>query len=254
MIDYSSFTKLSYGLYIISTEYDGEKVGYAGNTGFQVTAEPETIAVSCNKDNYTSEFIRKSKKFSLSVLQKDLDVAMVGDFGFKSGRDTDKFKHYDYKMGELEIPIVTENCVATFECKVVNEVDCGTHILFIGEVVSAEKLSDEEPLTYAYYHEHYKMRSPKNAPTYIPPEKLDEENSKESPKNNDGEKPEEIVEGSEQETDAPSDHVCIICGYTYDPEIGEPSMGIPPGTPFEDLPEDFICPICGASKEYFKEV
>jgi rubredoxin len=116
-------------------------------------------------------------------------------------------------------------------------------------VVSAEKLSDGEPLTYAYYHEHYKMRSPKNAPTYIPPEKLEEEKEEKAEK-----KTEEKVESSEQDTQGPSDYVCTICGYTYDPEIGEPSMGIPPGTPFEDLPEDFTCPICGASKEYFKEV
>ncbi|MDA3879326.1 MAG: flavin reductase [Prolixibacteraceae bacterium] len=249
MIDYSSFTKLSYGLYIIATEHDGEKAGYAGNTGFQVTAQPETIAVSCNKDNYTTEFIQKSKKFSLSVLQKDLDVAIVGDFGFKSGHDIDKFKHYDYKSGELGIPIVTESCVAAFECMVFSEVDCGTHILFIGKVVSAEKLSDNDPLTYAYYHEHYKMRSPKNAPTYIPPEKLEEENDDESKHNREHDKK------SEQTTGAPpSDYVCIICGYTYDPEVGEPSMDIPPGTPFEDLPEDFLCPICNATKEFFKEV
>lgn len=246
MIDYSSFTKLSYGLYIIASEYNGQKAGYAGNTGFQVTAQPETIAVSCNKDNYTTEFIQKSRKFSLSVLQKDLDVAIVGDFGFKSGRDIDKFKHYDYKTGELGIPIVTESCVAAFECKVVNDVDCGTHILFIGEVVSAEKLSDNEALTYDYYHEHYKMRSPKNAPTYIPPEKLGEDKEQKTD-----------VEAKEKHetTGAPvSDYVCIICGYTYDPEVGEPSMGIPPGTPFEDLPEDFLCPICSASKEYFRAV
>lgn len=238
MIDFNSFHKLSYGLYIIATEFEGEKAGYAGNTGFQVTATPSTIAISCNKDNYTCGMLQKSKKFSLSVLQKDLDVGIVGDFGFKSSKEFDKFAKHDYKTGELGIPVVTDSCIAAFECKVLNEVDCGSHILFVGEVVVAEKLSDQPPLTYEYYHQHYKMLSPKNAPTYVDPENLKEEEPEK----------EEATDAS-----AAAEHVCIICGYTYDPEVGEPSMGIPPGTPFEDLPEEFTCPICSAGKDYFKE-
>ena len=244
MLDYSSFHKLSYGLYLISSAYDGEKSGYAGNTGFQVTSAPSTIAVSCNKDNYTCGIIQKSRKFSLSVLQKDLDISIIGDFGFKSSADIDKFSKYIYKTGQLGIPVVTDSCISAFECSVINEVDCGSHILFIGEVVVAEKLNDQPPLTYEYYHEHYKMLSPKNAPTYIDPdllhEKEDQEKAEETPAKTTGA--------------PPSEHVCIICGYTYDPEVGEPSMGIPPGTPFEDLPEDFMCPICSAGKDYFKEI
>jgi len=46
---------------------------------------------------------------------------------------------------------------------------------------------------------------------------------------------------------------CTICGFQYNPEEGDPTMGIPPGTPFADLPEDYKCPICNAGKEYFKE-
>jgi flavin reductase (DIM6/NTAB) family NADH-FMN oxidoreductase RutF/rubredoxin len=241
-IDVTSFHKLSYGLYIISSEYEGKKSGYAGNTGFQVTAKPATIAVSCNKDNFTCGIIEKSKKFSLSVLQKDLDISIVGDFGFKSCRDIEKFDGYEYKTGELGIPVVTESCIAAFECKVLNQVDCGSHILFIGEVITAEKLSDQPPLTYDYYHSHYKMLAPKNAPTYIDPEKLKDE------KDTVSEEP-----ASKESTDA-AEHICIICGYTYDPEQGEPDNDIPPGTPFEDLPDDYTCPICSAGKDMFREM
>ena len=239
MIDFSSFHKLSYGLYIITSEYEGKKSGYAGNTGFQVTASPSTIAVSCNKDNFTCGIIQKSKVFALSVLQKDLDITIIGDFGFKSSQNIDKFAKHAYKTGELGIPVMTESCIAAFECKVLNEMDCGSHILFIGEVVNSEKLNDRPPLTYEYYHEHYKMLAPKNAPTYIDPANLVEEKDVKS---------EVKVSGDEM-----TEHICIICGYTYDPAVGEPSLGIPSGTPFEDLPEEFVCPICGASKEYFKE-
>ena len=49
-------------------------------------------------------------------------------------------------------------------------------------------------------------------------------------------------------------YVCIICGYIYDPEEGDPDSGIKPGTPFEALPDDWVCPVCGAAKDQFEEV
>jgi rubredoxin len=47
---------------------------------------------------------------------------------------------------------------------------------------------------------------------------------------------------------------CEVCGYIYDPEVGDPDGAIPPGTPFEELPEDWVCPVCGADKSNFKEL
>jgi flavin reductase (DIM6/NTAB) family NADH-FMN oxidoreductase RutF/rubredoxin len=235
MTDFHAFYKLSYGLYLICSEFEGKKTGYAGNTGFQVTAEPSTIAISCNKNNFSCGIIEKRNAFSLSVLKRDLDVALVGRFGFKSGKDFNKFDDLQYETGELDLPVITESCVAAFECKVISKVDVGSHILFIGEVINGRVLSDEPPLTYDYYHTHYKMLSPKNAPTYIDPALLD------TPK----------VEEKPVETNGMQEYICSICGYVYDPEEGEPSMGIPPGTAFDDLPDDFECPICKATKEYF---
>lgn len=49
-------------------------------------------------------------------------------------------------------------------------------------------------------------------------------------------------------------YICSICGYIYDPEIGDEDNGIEAGTQFEDLPDDWICPICSATKESFEEV
>jgi len=48
-------------------------------------------------------------------------------------------------------------------------------------------------------------------------------------------------------------YVCILCGYVYDPEIGDPDSGVAPGTAFENLPDDWACPLCGAPKEQFEE-
>lgn len=46
---------------------------------------------------------------------------------------------------------------------------------------------------------------------------------------------------------------CSLCGYTYDPEVGDPGNGIDPGTPFEAIPEEWVCPVCGAGKDQFTE-
>jgi len=46
-------------------------------------------------------------------------------------------------------------------------------------------------------------------------------------------------------------YVCEICGWVYDPAVGDPDGGIPAGVPFEDLPEDWVCPICGSGKDQF---
>jgi rubredoxin len=46
-------------------------------------------------------------------------------------------------------------------------------------------------------------------------------------------------------------YVCDVCGYIYDPEVGDPDGGVAPGTAFEDIPEDWVCPECGVSKEDF---
>ena len=49
-------------------------------------------------------------------------------------------------------------------------------------------------------------------------------------------------------------YVCSVCGYVYDPAVGDEDSGVAPGTAFADLPDDWCCPVCGASKESFEEV
>jgi rubredoxin len=53
---------------------------------------------------------------------------------------------------------------------------------------------------------------------------------------------------------AAAKYECDVCGYVYDPELGDPDGSIVPGTPFEALPEDWQCPVCGASKDEFKKL
>lgn len=246
---FKAFHKLSYGLYIIATEFDNKKYGYIGNTVFQVTSEPSQIAVSSHKKNITTDKIIRSGKFSISVLNKQVNTSLIGKFGFMSGSEIDKFSDIETITSVTGTPIVVDSSVAWFDCKVVQTVDVGSHILIIGEVMESDLISGDEPLTYAYYREKYKMLSPKNSPTYIEKAKLDEEPEPEEQESL-NRKPDETETKSEKSF---SKFTCGVCGFQYDPEEGDPTVGIPPGTPFEDLPDDYRCPICNAGKEYFRK-
>ena len=222
--------KVSYGMYVVTSHLDGRLNGQIANTVFQVTSEPATIAISINKQNLTHEFIEKSGVFAVSILSEDAPLTLIGNFGFKSGRELDKFFSVNHKIGVTGSPVVLDSAVAFLEAEINNSLDVGTHTVFIGKIVNADVLSDDEPMTYAFYHLVKRGTSPKNAPTYI----------KEEPK--------------EKEEKAVKKYRCKICGYIYDPEKGDPDGGIKPGTPFEEIPDDWVCPVCGASKDEFEEV
>ena len=113
-MNYNAFGKLSYGLYVICTEDDGKYNGYIGNTAFQVTADPPQIAISCSKDNLTTQMIRNSKIFSVSVLDESAGPKVIGKFGYMSGSKVDKFENIDYKIGSTGTPIVLEFANAYF--------------------------------------------------------------------------------------------------------------------------------------------
>ncbi|MGQ9545738.1 MAG: flavin reductase family protein [Dehalococcoidia bacterium] len=158
---------LSYGLYVIGSRKGDRFNGQIANTVFQVTSEPPTIAVCINKQNLTHEFISQSKALTASMLSKDTPLSFIGHFGFKSGRDVDKLKDVNYKLGETKAPIILDHSVAYLEARVIDQVDVGTHTIFIGEVVGADVLSEREPMTYAYYHQVKRGTTPKTAPSYI---------------------------------------------------------------------------------------
>ncbi len=246
---YRAFHTLSYGLYIVTTEMEGKKFGYIGNTVFQVTSEPPQLVISSHKNNFTTQKIIDSGKFAVSVLQKEVNTSLIGVFGFTSGAEMDKFENKNTISAVTGAPIIVDSSVAWFDCKVVSTFDVGTHILITGEVLESDVISGEEPLTYDYYREKYRMFSPKNAPTYVDREKLEQESVPEKKKKSE----EPLEDEHEIIRDENGVYICLICGFRYDPEEGDPTMGIPPGTPFEDLPEDYKCPICNAGKEYFRK-
>jgi len=169
-MDTSTFSKLSYGVYVVASGNREQQNAFVATTVMQVTSEPAQIMVACNKNNFTTQFIRDAKAFSASVLKQSYKPTTLGTFGFRSGKDYNKFEHCnDFIFGEnTHTPIVLEDCLAWFECKLTDEVDVGTHILFIGEVLDAQVVAaDETPLTYSYYHEMRKGITPKNAPSFV---------------------------------------------------------------------------------------
>ena len=94
-------------------------------------------------------------------------MIFIGRFGFHSGRDTDKFEGIDYRIGKTGAPIVLDNAVAFMEARVTQEMDVGTHTIFIGELVDADIVSEKTCLTYEHYHEIKGGKTPKAAATYI---------------------------------------------------------------------------------------
>ncbi len=222
-----AFFKVTYGLFVVSTKSNNKLYGYISNTVFQVTAEPAKFAITCSKNNYTSGMILESGIFAFSVLQKETRPDIIGTFGYRTGKDLDKFEKFNFITGKTGSPILMDDTVAWFECKVEQTLDAGSHLLFIGTVIDGDVVDPlAEPLTYTYYREVKKGKAPKNAPTYIDPEKL-----------------------KQQAQEAVWDkYYCPSCGYIYDPAIGDPDHGVPAGTRFEDLPGDWVCPVCGTEK------
>ncbi len=235
-MNFESFFSLTYGLYIVSSSNSNSKNGYIANTVFQVTAEPPQLGVSCSKNNLTTSLIAASGKFSVSVLKQQASAELIGLFGYKSGREADKFKSVQFETGKSGVPIVTQDSVAWFECEVSGQIDVGSHIIFIGKVLECEILDTETtPLTYTWYREVKKGLSPKNAPTYVDPAKV--EHKPEVAKSTNGKR-----------------YQCLACNFIYDPALGDPDGGIPPGTNFEDIPDGWMCPVCGATKDMFEEM
>ena len=166
MIDNKALEKMTYGLYLISARSGDAAGGCVVNTFSQVTASPAQFTVAIHKENYTAELIAKSGFFVAVALAQSATVELMGKYGFHSGKDTDKFSGYQTAVDENEMPYLTEQVVARYSCKIVNCVDLGTHLLFVGELVAAETLQTDEPMSYAYYHTIKNGATPPKASTY----------------------------------------------------------------------------------------
>jgi flavin reductase (DIM6/NTAB) family NADH-FMN oxidoreductase RutF/rubredoxin len=232
MLDLETLFKLNYGMCIVSSKKGDKFNGCIVNTVFQLTPEPPMVAASINRQCLTHEYITDSKVFTVSILSEEAPISFIGNFGFKSGRATDKFKGVNYKIGQTGVPIILDNTAAFLEAEVTESIDVITHTLFIAKIVACEALNEKaEPMTYNYYRIIKHGGTPKTAATYV----------KVKPKA-------KLKEGGKNM----QKYKCLMCGYVYDPAEGDPDNGVEAGTVFEDLPNDWVCPECGAGKDQFE--
>lgn len=216
-MDMTALFDLSYGVYVVGSLDGARPVGCLANAAMQITAEPMTMAVSLNKQNYTEDAVRKCGYFTLSILSEEVSSDTIGKFGFQSSKDINKFEDSNWKkVGETGLPVVDDKSCAWILCKVIKEVDVLTHTIFIGEIVDMDKLSKEKPMTYDYYHKVKKGKTSAKAPTYVEDAPIEEEGGK---------------------------YVCSICGYTFEGTDEE----------FAALPDDWKCPLCKQPKSVFQK-
>jgi flavin reductase (DIM6/NTAB) family NADH-FMN oxidoreductase RutF len=166
-IDPKALFTFSYGLYIVSTALGDRLNGQVADAVMQLTAEPICVAACLHKNNYTAELLEQSKKFSVSVFSEDVPLPFIGNFGFRCGREHDKFANCNYRLMPDGLPVVIEHTVAVIAADVIDIADVHTHRLFIGRVKSAQTLNEGIPLTYADYQKIKKGKSHSNAPSAI---------------------------------------------------------------------------------------
>jgi len=202
-MDRKTLFQLSYGLYIVSTKNNDKFAGCVVNTITQLTSTPTTIMVCINKDNFTNHCINQTKEFAVSILSEKVKESIIGDFGFHSSKDKNKFADLSYTLTPSGIPYLTEGVCGFLQCKVINAIDNYTHTLFIAEVQNAEILSKETPLTYSYYHNVIKGKTPPKASSFNP-------------------------DAETITTQTTTKYKCSVCGYIYPNSKEE----------FELLPDD----------------
>ncbi len=177
--------KIGYGLFVLSANEDGFDNGCIVNTVTQVTNTPCRIAVTVNKQNKTHDMIMATARFNVSVLSESVPFEEFKHFGFQSGRDVNKFAETEkYRRTKNGLLIAEAYANAYISGSVFHSIDLGTHTLFIADVTDAEILTEENSVTYDYYHKNIKP------------------------------KPQQKSEGK-------TVYRCKICGYEYEGELPE---------------------------------
>ena len=175
--DLTALYKLGYGLYVV-TSNDGKKDnGLIVNTVSQVADNPNKIAVTINKANYSHHVIKQSGIMNVNCLTVDAPFKVFETFGFQSGRNVDKFADCTPLRSDNGLVILPRYINAVLSLKVEQYVDLESHGMFICTVTEARTISDRESMTYAYYHANVKPKP---------------------------------------QTEGKKGYVCTICGYVYE--------------------------------------
>jgi flavin reductase (DIM6/NTAB) family NADH-FMN oxidoreductase RutF/rubredoxin len=216
-MDTKALYKISYGLYVVGTKIDGKFAGCIVDAFIQSTSSPVSTVILCSiQANQTNAAIKQTGEFTVSVLGKDADPFVIGNFGLQSGRNADKWANVSHKITD-GLPVL-EKAVAYLRCRVTDSKELSTHTAFFCEVTDAQ-LGEGEPLIYGDYQANMKAKTLEAFKAY---------------------KDSGIVPSKPTKK---SKWVCKICGYVYNGDI-----------PFEELPADWTCPVCGHPKSDFEEL
>jgi flavin reductase (DIM6/NTAB) family NADH-FMN oxidoreductase RutF len=156
--------KASYGLYLLSAQYDGRDNACIINTFSQVTSNtPVGCLIAVNKQNHTCEMIAKTRQFNLAVLTVDTPFELFERFGYQSGREVNKFAGFtDIARSENGLIYLTNSANTFMSFDVLEMIDFATHTLFTATLTECQILNHQESITYDYYKRHVK---PKPQPT-----------------------------------------------------------------------------------------
>ena len=175
--DPTAMFNIGYGLYVV-TSHDGKKDnGLIVNTVTQVTSTPGRIAVTINKQNYSHHVIKQTGKMNINCLTVDAPFSVFEAFGFRSGRNVDKFADCEPLRSDNGLVVLPRYINSFMSLEVEQYIDLDTHGMFICAVTEARVLSDRETMTYTYYHQNVKPKP---------------------------------------ETEGKKGYVCKICGYVYE--------------------------------------
>lgn len=175
--DMSALFRIGYGLYVVTSNDGNRDNGLIVNTVTQISDSPNRIAVTINKQNYSHHVIKQTGIMNVNCLTTDAPFNVIERFGFKSGRNSDKFDGITPVRSVNGLAILPKYVNASLSLRVEDYVDFGSHGMFICSVTEARVISDAPTMTYSYYHENVKPKP---------------------------------------ETDGKKGFVCKVCGYIYE--------------------------------------
>ena len=166
-MDITALYKLSYGLYVVTSNDGSRDNGLIVNTVIQVTDSPKRVAVTINKQNYSHEVIRKTRRLCVNALDTSAPFSLFQNYGFQSGRTADKFAGQPEVRTAGGLRRLLEHCNAYLDLEVESYVDLQTHGMFLCTVLEAQTLSDAPSMTYEYYHAQVKPKPQPKKKGYV---------------------------------------------------------------------------------------
>ncbi|MBO5946165.1 MAG: flavin reductase [Clostridia bacterium] len=149
---------IGYGLYVVTSNDGVKDNGLIVNTVTQLTSTPERVAVTVNKSNYSHDVIKNSGIMNVCPIAESAPFKVFEDFGFKSGRDTNKLEGYTPVRASNGLAVLPTYINSYMSLKVEDYVDLGTHGMFICSLTDGAVFTSEPTMSYAYYHKNVKPK------------------------------------------------------------------------------------------------